>query len=306
MNMRARIRRAIWCAFGSPDRDRLASSIAETRITLDIQLQGVVDATLAPPWMCAAVRNLEKAERALADGDIQQGWVALQSAQRWMLVDPSDPTKLERTAIVLRQEADKVSGWRAKAITDLICDPSGNLLSINPNNAQRVIDAVALRDDQFNTTYFKIALRRRHLFNVFLLLLSAIGLSLVLAWNGLLPRFSSDSSQVFASDTAQLVCVIFFGVLGASVSVAQSLLSTDISAKVPAQQIGAFVVWMRPAIGGAAAIASLVILAANSKMKILTYDATGSAAVILIVAFAAGYSERFILGAMDRISQIGK
>jgi hypothetical protein len=48
--------------------------------------------------------------------------------------------------------------------------------------------------------------------------------------------------------------VILAGILGAGVSVAQSLLSTDVSAKIPAQQIGSFLVWMRPAIGAAAAL----------------------------------------------------
>jgi hypothetical protein len=92
-----------------------------------------------------------------------------------------------------------------------------------------------------------------------------------------------------------------FGVLGACLSVAPGLLAANVSNKIPAQQIGSFVVWMRPAIGAAAALIALVLLHANETFKIFNWkvDQTG---LTIAIAFVAGYSERFIVGAIERIS----
>jgi hypothetical protein len=89
--------------------------------------------------------------------------------------------------------------------------------------------------------------------------------------------------------------------LGAVLSVARGLLVADISAKIPAQQIGSFVIWMRPAIGAAAALISFVLL--NAKVfTVMDWD-PASPTIIFTVAVVAGFSERFIVGAIERIAE---
>ena len=60
---------------------------------------------------------------------------------------------------------------------------------------------------------------------------------------------------------------------------------------------------MRPAIGAVLALVSLTILHANKGVPIFSdkWD-SNHIGIILIFAFIAGYSERFVVGAIDRIS----
>jgi peptidoglycan biosynthesis protein MviN/MurJ (putative lipid II flippase) len=118
-------------------------------------------------------------------------------------------------------------------------------------------------------------------------------------WPPVVKKFLPEELQ----DTWGLATVILSGILGAGVSVAQSLLGTDVSAKIPAQQIGSFLVWMRPAIGAAAALAAIALLGAGKQFKFLHEDLFKNPAAILVIAFVAGFSERFITGAIERISE---
>jgi hypothetical protein len=191
-----------------------------------------------------------------------------------------------------------VTGWRAKAISDLICDKEGALRKIDsPNDIFRVVDAVGLRDDHFNNSYFKILLRRRYLVVLLLILLLTV-VFCIFMWPPAVKAFLPNELH----GRLGLVKVMLCGILGAGVSVAQSLLSTDVSAKIPAQQIGSFLVWMRPAIGAAAALVAIVLLGAGQKFGFFSGDLIKNPAAILVIAFVAGFSERFSTGAIERIS----
>ena len=292
--------------FISPDQGRLAGAIRDAWIDLDRQtIQQPVEAQtrqnhaasiLTEPWARAAYHFLLQAEERLANRDLQQGWVAVQSAHRLMILNPRDSQRAGRIAIALRREVGKLSGWRAKAIADLLSVPENSADPGAKVESMKVYDAVALRDDQFNTTYFKIALRRRHLWHLFYLLCAILALVLFLSWRNLLPDFLND--------TRRLGMVILFGALGGAISVALGLIRADVSAKIPAQQIGAFVVWMRPIIGASVALISFVILNTEDAGKLLSLlhlDLKDPS--ILLVAFVAGFSERFIVGAIDRLSE---
>jgi hypothetical protein len=106
----------------------------------------------------------------------------------------------------------------------------------------------------------------------------------------------------FLADMRQLSIVVLFGVLGAAVSVAQSLISQDVSDRIPVQQLGALVVWMRPGIGAAASLVVFALLHANKQFNVLAL-ATTEPPVIAVFSFIAGYSERFIVGALERITK---
>ena len=300
--------------FASPDRSRLAAAIQESWGELERQIneadrvaeRGETSAqtkyeanVLTEPWARAAYRYLLRAEHHLIAGDLQQGWIAAQAANRVMLLNPRDPERPGRVAVALTRETNKLSGWRAKAIEDLLSIPKGNPVGTK-REKMNVIDAVALRDDAFNTTYFKISLRRRHLWNLFWLLCSITVLVLLLSWRDLLPDFLNDTKRV--------AMVILFGALGGAFSVALGLIKPDLSAKVPDQQIGAFLVWMRPTVGAAAALIAFVLLHTNGAEKLASFfhldlmDSNKRDPSILLVAFVAGFSERFIVGAINRVA----
>jgi hypothetical protein len=280
--------------FGSAERARLGQAIDETWSDFEDQIRRSEGKALQSAWAQTAVRNLLDAEQKLASGKFEQGWIGTLTAQRAILSNPDNTRRIMHVAIALRREADKITGWRAKTIFDLICGPKGELRPDLMDDPERVIQAVALRDDYSHNNYFKIALRRRHLRQLFRIMLIAILACLVASYFGKLPALYND--------TRQLCLVILFGVLGACVSVSQGLLSTEVSAKIPAQQIGAFVIWMRPAVGAAAALASLAILDANNTVNIFNFKNAEWSGVVGLLAFAAGYSERFIVGAIEKLS----
>ena len=279
---------------GSPERDRLANFITEMWADLDREVHSSGHVVLTEPWARSAYALLLRAESHLADWQLEGGWATSLAAQRAILSNPHNPERIRRMAITLRREGDKVTGWRAKAIRDLIWGPEGDLMSVTPEQLMRVIGAVELRDDYHQNTWFKILLRRRHLFSLFLILWITIVVCLVLSWKKILPDFLGDISQVGM--------VVLFGVLGAAVSVAQSLAARDVSEKIPAQQIGSLVVWTRPGIGAAAALVVFALLHANEHFHLLG-NYTTEPAIIAVFSFLAGYSERFIIGALESLSQ---
>jgi hypothetical protein len=120
--------------------------------------------------------------------------VTVHSAQRTILAN----SKIEKAigaATILRRELDKVTGWRAKAISDLICDKDGALRKIDsPNDMFRVVDAVGLRDDHFNNSYFKILLRRLQLVALLLILFLTVVFCLFM-WKGRSREFRSSQAK---------------------------------------------------------------------------------------------------------------
>jgi hypothetical protein len=287
------IRRTI----GLPEHERLMNFISDSWVDFDREVQNIkgAEGAVTEPWARSAYMLLLRAEKYVANLEIEQGWAAALSAQRAILSNPHNPKRIQRAAIALRREADKITGWRAKAIQDLICDSSGKLIAFNTDDElMRVIDAMALRDDFAQNTWFKIVLRRRHLFSLSMILW--IGIALVLLFSGL------KIFPGFLTDMGQLSIVVLFGVLGAAVSVAQSLISQDVSDRIPVQQLGALVVWMRPGIGAAASLVVFALLYANKQFNVLALSTT-EPPVIAVFSFIAGYSERFIIGALERFAK---
>jgi len=283
--------RTWWGIFGSEERDRLADKIAETRIDLDRQVQSSSQ-TASPPDAGAAYQYLSQAKRCLRCCNLQRGWVNVLSARRTALAIFKDINEANRVADVLRHESEKVTGWRSKAIAELMPDKDKKFQSsASDDEILRLVAAVSLLDDYSNNSYFKIVLRRRHLFTLFVLLILAV-LGSLFVWP--LPACLHKFPGRFL--------IVLCGVLGAGVSVAQNLLSTDISAKIPAQQIGAFLVWMRPAIGAAAALFAVALVKAGSSLKFFDDKIEHNVGAILVIAVAAGFSERFITQAIEKIS----
>jgi hypothetical protein len=241
------------------------------------------------------LEQLDRLHREYGESNLQRGWVNVHLARRTALANSKDIPKANHVAISLRHELGKITGWRSKAISDLICDKDGRLRSIDSDEViLRLANAVWLRDDYANNSYFKILLRRRHLLTLFLLL--------VLAILGCLFIWPVDFLPKHLHGIRGRLLIVLSGILGASISVAQNLLSTDISAKIPAQQIGSFLTWMRPAIGAASALIAVALFEAG---KTMLFDASlvQNPGAILAIAFAAGFSERFITQAIERASE---
>lgn len=301
MQLHTCIKKVLSWMFGSPAYDRLHEAIIESKIELN---QQIARSTTGRGWAQSASQFLDEADVCLKKWNIHQGWCLLKCAQRAMLRYPDDPDRVRLAAITLRQEASKVPGWRAQAIRALICESNGELIDdlktreskpITPALCNRVIEAIAHRDESANTIYHKIVLRRRSLIQLFMILLFGVLICFILSLKKMLPEPFADPASVAA--------VIIFGILGAALSVGHGLLAADISANLPAQQIGSFIVWMRPWIGATAALIALAFVYANNTIELFHHISTAFP-VIAVIAFVAGYSERFIVGAIEKVSKI--
>jgi hypothetical protein len=283
------IRARLTSLFPGPEKERLRQGIDEAWADFDHQIRCYGRKRLETSWAQSAVHNLLDAEQKLAAGKTAPGWISTHAAQRAILSNPENPERAVRAAVALRREKEKVTGWRANVITDLIGDSNGCTPVDIAKHQRHIVEALAVRDDYFRNNYFKISLRRRHLIQVACFLWFGILACVVASYRGVLPPPYDDRQQV--------LLVVLFGILGACLSVAQGLLASDVSARIPAQQTGAFVVWVRPAIGAAAALMALAVL----DSRFLTLD-TSLPGVTYLFAFAAGYSERFIVGAIEKMN----
>ena len=286
-----------WCP--SPESERLLAAMEAAEIELERRKGGQDPGTEKAGWLVAATRNLEKARGHLTDEAYQVAWREIKAAERTMLEDPKDGAGAESKAATMRREAESLEGRRGKAMIDLLCDDKGVLRANLKDDRSRIVEAAALRDDYFDTQYYRIELRRRHLINLFFLLLIALAVLVGLSYAGMIELFGGGSAK---GSPERLVTVILLGVLGATLSVAQTIVASDLNAKITSQQVGAFMVWMRPAIGATAAVVSYTLLLANDYLKVFNRELTEDFAVICVIALLAGFSERFIVGALNRVA----
>jgi hypothetical protein len=297
--MRLFVKRVLrrWCP--SPESERLLAAMEAAEIELERRKSGQDPGTETAGWLLAANRNLEKARGHLAEEEYQVAWREIKAAERTMLEDPKDGAGAESKAATMRREAETLEGRRGKAMIDLLCDDKGVLRPNLKDDRSRIVEAAALRDDYFDTQYYRIELRRRHLINLFFLLLIALAVLVGLSYAGMIELFNGEPGK---GSPDRLVTVILLGVLGATLSVAQTIVATDLNAKITSQQVGAFMVWMRPAIGATAAVVSYTLLLANDYLKLFNVELTKDFTVICVIALVAGFSERFIVGALNRVA----
>jgi hypothetical protein len=271
----------------APERDRLSAAIKDAEIAFS--QSGPQEQE--KPLSRSVQKHLDEARTYLTDKkNLHQGWSSLGSANRLMLLLPNNQQDPETVAKELLRETEaKLTGWRAKAITDLISNGEGE--AKEELDWETVVHALKIRDDQFATDYFKLVLRRHHLETIIAVLVACVLAALLVL------SFPLNNITL-------LLAVLLFGAIGASLSVARGLMKADLSAKIPAQKVASFVILVRPFVGAAAALVSFLLLQAKA-IRIFDLDFTDPA-VILSIATVSGFSERFIIGAIGKIEDGGE
>ncbi len=212
-------------------------------------------------WAGAAHEQLNNVQRCLASNDIEGGWFCLHAAQRYAVFG-MNPTELANRAEVLREEALKITSWRAEAIE--------SLLSINNESltAERVADAMALRNEDSTNQYYKTRLTGDQL-RVLLIIcgLAAVALTPFMFLSGRIPMVAA---------------VLFFGLLGSTFCSAQSLILGRVESR-----ISNLFITLTPVLFGA--IAGLAGYAIYEYMAVLTFH-TGErhTSAVLGLAFLFG------------------
>ena len=212
-------------------------------------------------WAGAAHEQLNNVQRCLASNDIEGGWFCLHAAQRYAVFG-MNPTELANRAQVLREEALKITSWRAEAIESLLSIDNESL------TAERVADAMALRNEDSTNQYYKTRLTGDQL-RVLLIIcgLAAVALTPFMFLSGRIPMVAA---------------VLFFGLLGSTFCSAQSLILGRVESR-----ISNLFITLTPVLFGA--IAGLAGYAIYEYMAVLTFH-TGErhTSAVLGLAFLFG------------------
>lgn len=216
MKREAAPKRSVWGLSRSSYR-RLDAGIGEA--TLELERRRPPGGA---PWVSAAERALQRAQECLYKRDIEGGWGALHATLRY-LVYGMDTEELEHQRIALRNEADKVTPWRAGTMREILGDDS------TPPTATKIIDAMAVRDEFSATQYHKIWMTGEQVKFVLLLCAAAVGIHIVVAlltpqWG---PRLPAEWTP------PRITTVLLFGLLGASLSALRGLMATNQTMRIP-------------------------------------------------------------------------
>jgi hypothetical protein len=242
----------------------------------------------------------------LQAGRVQRGWACFHAARRVDLyayarydrLSGGETTLLrDRAAEIHREATETLRGWRREAVSDLLLDSNGTVKRTLSTTA--VIRARHLVDEANQANHVKRRYLQRQL--RYLLGLGVVALALFL-W-GLTESNPLDMSSV--TTTAFVVYVPLFGILGASLFGVRSVSKTATSTNVPQNFTPFGVVLARTFIGAISAVALYLGLTADV-VNLATADTGISPALLLGVAFAAGYSERLAPQAVERMSTLSQ
>ncbi len=251
---------------------------------------------------------LRHARQALDGGDIDRGWRCLHAARRLELLGLDDP-ELQAEAQTIREEADKLHGWRKKAVTALVTPGEG---AVTPLSS--VFRAAVLRDEHYDNQAHKDALRRGHAVRLAIVLAAVVIALFVWAkagavsggdWAHVADRGAATPSEGGGAPLvdlyAALASVALFGLLGATVSAVLATPAQPGSTRIPETTSTLRVTVLRLLMGPAAAILLYFVWESKLAKAIFRFD-TPDAYTMLAIAFVAGFSERLVLRVVETIA----
>lgn len=246
---------------------------------------------------------LDQSATYLQRGHIDQGWVCFHAARRVdlygyaaydRLTDGESSMVRDRAVEINHEAKGRLTGWRRDAVADLLLDRNKQVKR-NPS-VNAVIRALHLIDEANQSNHAKRRYLQRQL--RYLLGLGIVALTIVmLGVTRINPLVMADVTM-----PAFVLYVPLFGALGASLFGVRSVSKTATSTKVPQNFTPLGVVLARVFIGSVSAVT--LYLGLTSGVVDVTGGGTLSAALLLAVAFAAGYSERLAPQAVERVAGI--
>ena len=255
---------------------------------------------------------LRKVDEALARGHVEDGWRYFHAARRVDVYGlealdgiDADAHALETRAQVVREEAfDALGGWQKRAVEELL----GRHGLDDDVSGEEVREASRILHEQYEGVHLK----RHYLqlqFNQLFWLGTIAGFAVVVL--SILPSFAGGSFlqppfQVTArgagaspdvSSAGFAVFVGLAGIVGASLFGMRSLRNRSLSTKVAQRITGLALTWARGLIGAISALVFYFLLQTP-----FTDLGENTAAVMIVVGFAAGYSERMVSRAVETVA----
>jgi hypothetical protein len=288
-------------ATGTPRYERLNREVSSFQMQLD-HLRGEHPEAW---WLKSAETYVGKAAeaRGLAahatdenerDNQVGAGWYFLARAQGMTVFAlEGNESALRNKVTGLRAEAvEKLSSWRKTAALDYLKDPP---------SAGDVHNALELLTGHFENQYFKISVARGLLRALTRTLVAVFALLFVFLL--LQPLLWPDDLGITLRHALALA---LFGALGGCVSACFSLGGPWSTTRIPDVLSGVGITSMRPLLGGASALGAYVMLLGLG--QIIGVDSKSSqlwpplGPPALAIAFAAGFSERIVIKAVEGIA----
>lgn len=230
------------------------------------------------------VKVLDEAKVLAENGEFDKCWQYLHQVDLLILdekTQQNDNGWFEGRKISLLNESAKFDDKRKKTVEELL----------KTLTKESLREATVTRNKYYDTHYHKIAIRSKNISILIVLLLLSIALIL-----------GHSIAYEDVKHTANLLKIAIYGLLGAVLSMALTLTSKPLDEKIPDLVIGIRVTWLRPIIGVAAAIVSLMIIDTDVLKNIFSVGLVKPENATLI-AFFAGFSERFIVSVVDILAK---
>lgn len=254
----------------------------------DVELQNLIDKREkeneeTSPWAENSQQALKRARQALNFCEAQLAWKYFYEAELLSL-HLLDKKRLRDCAQATLNEAEeKLSGWRKKSVQDLLGKDSVLNKKCDVNH---VYAAREILQDYFCDMYIELGIARFQLMILVPMALALVGLSILV-----LPNLSG---QIAINNASLLFSIALFGAMGGTVSGIISISRGMIKGKIPDQLLNSWLTTIRPLFGAMSALAvSVFLLSGLIQFGDVTYNLT------LAISFVAGFSERFLLRAVE-------
>ena len=246
-------------------------------------------------WACAALHLLERAEAALSTGNSELGWRCLSAARRMEAYGLEDHERQSRAHVILREADEKLGSWRKKAIEDLLGTSADELSQ--KVKAEDLYYASVILDGHHDNVHRKLRAVRRQL-----RILTGLAFLAVAAWvvfaPQLMPVAPAEPEQIALGDRGFALALVVFGVMGAAVSSILSLPGAAKGKRIPDLLADLSVMMARPAVAAVCALAAYAFLTSGF---LKTNELLATPELALGLAFAAGFSERLVVRAVDAV-----
>lgn len=278
------------------------------------------------PWAEQGAELLEKAETALSKGAIEIGWRHYHTAKRFeiygletldQMEEEDQRSSLKSRAAVVRERAlEKLDGWRRRTVVHLLCDENEELkdeiTGFELRSATRILHAHYESDHLLRS-------ERQRQFNQLALLGTFSGLFLFLLtltdWlldgsTGLLGVIAAfletpfGTGEIAITSPGFAVFMTIVGVMGASLFGLRSLQKRAHTTKIPQQINQLTVTGVRAVIGAISALLFYFVLQTPLLQDGILAQDVISAPMMVVVGFAAGYTERMAPSVVDKVASL--
>lgn len=268
-----------------------------------------------PDWLDEAESLLERAEEALDDDDIEEGWAYLHAARRVALDGLRDPKGLCLQAVVALAEASALPDPWPRRVTTLLL---GKKVARCLEDSELTVTEVRLARGILDREYQQTHLRRRYVQEQFsglaiLGVASVVLFALLSLVGGVYPDESWGLPFAEGANVEPwfIVYVLLAGIIGASLFGIISAVRADPRVKTVPQTISSGWMVMARAVTGAISAfvlylfvqAGILGFGGNSDAAIILSLGDNPEAAILLIAVVAGYSERLAPKALEAMSE---